>query len=107
MVLGGQVDRLHPSSASVLEIERLQRERKVRMRELSYLPGTPASLPSASLSVAASLARKAQRNMLLVLLIVALVAPLARAQTIFNCSSMSSTGACGVTFFYPLNETFG
>jgi hypothetical protein len=87
-------------------MQRIQKERTVRNRKLSCLPGAPASLASGLLSAATILFGKALRKRLIILLVLALVASLARAQTVFNCSSFSSSGTCGVAFFYPLNENF-
>ena len=78
----------------------------MRNRELSCLPGTPASLASGLLGATTILFRNGLRNRLLILSVLALVASLARAQTIFNCSSFSSSGTCGVAINYPLNESF-
>ena len=78
----------------------------MKYRELSYLPGTPVSAASGSLGAAKILFRKALRNRVLILLVLALVASMARAQTIFDCSSFSSSGTCGVAVNFPLNESF-
>jgi hypothetical protein len=83
-----------------------RRGETVKYCELSYQPGTPVSAASRSLGAAIIIFRKALRNRLLILLVLALVASLARAQTIFNCSSFSSSGTCGVSFFFPLNQNF-
>jgi hypothetical protein len=63
-------------------------------------------LASGLLGATTILFRNGLRNRLLILSVLALVASLARAQTIFNCSSFSSSGTCGVAINYPLNESF-
>jgi hypothetical protein len=104
--MGGEFDQLRPHTISILEIQRIQKERTMRNRELSCLPGAPASLTSNLFGAATIIFRKALRNRLLILLVLVLVASLARAQSIFDCSSFSSSGSCGAAFFFPLNENF-
>ena len=71
----------------------------MKHRELPHLPGTPASKASISSGAVVLLFRGALKSRLLIFGLLTLVASLAGAQAIFNCSSgfnSSPLTACGV-----------